>query len=59
MNRFPLYSVKSDGFALVVPLGQIATVRLQAHIRIEQGTYIVRVWDVDGNHWQIEVEVAT
>jgi len=49
-NEFPLHPVQSDGFALVVPLGQNATVVLQAHRYISHGTYIVRVYDVDGQY---------
>ncbi|MGC9116391.1 MAG: TQO small subunit DoxA domain-containing protein [Conexivisphaera sp.] len=49
-NEFPLHPVHSDGFALVVPLGQNATVILQAHRPIPSGTYVVRVYDVDGQY---------
>ena len=49
-NEFPLHPVKSDGFALVVPLGQNATVVLQMHGTVPPGTYIVRAYDVDGQY---------
>ncbi len=49
-NEFPLHPVHSDGFALVVPLGQNATVVLQMHRAVPPGTYIVRVYDVDGQY---------
>ena len=52
INEYPLpgHMAYSDGFALVVPLGQNATVILHAPIRIPLGTYIVRVYDVDGSY---------
>lgn len=49
INKFPLHPVKSDGFALVVPLGQNATVILHVPFHIKPGKYIVRVYDVDGS----------
>ncbi len=49
-NEFPLHPVKPDKFALVVPLGQNATVILQVPFHIKPGKYIVRVYDVDGQY---------
>ena len=46
----PGHLVHSDGFALVVPLGQSAIVRLYAPVTFSPGTYIVRVYDVDGQY---------
>ncbi|WP_069807351.1 TQO small subunit DoxA domain-containing protein [Vulcanisaeta thermophila] len=52
INKYnlPGHLVHSDGFALVVPLGQSAVVRLYAPIHFSPGTYIVRVYDVDGEY---------
>ncbi|MFB6471158.1 MAG: TQO small subunit DoxA domain-containing protein [Vulcanisaeta sp. AZ3] len=52
INKYvlPGHLAHSDGFALVVPLGQNATVILHAPITISPGTYIVRVYDVDGSY---------
>uniref|UniRef100_A0A0F2LN58 Aa3-type terminal oxidase n=1 Tax=Candidatus Aramenus sulfurataquae TaxID=1326980 RepID=A0A0F2LN58_9CREN len=50
INEFPLHPVHSDKFALVVPLGQNATVILQTPLHIQPGKYIVRVYDVDGEY---------
>jgi len=49
INQFPLHPAKSDGFALVVPLGQNATIILHVPFHINPGKYIVRVYDVDGS----------
>jgi thiosulfate dehydrogenase [quinone] small subunit len=47
-NRYPLHLVKGDGFALVVPLGQNASVVLNVPFALKSGTYTVRAYDVDG-----------
>ncbi|MCI2415777.1 MAG: Aa3-type terminal oxidase [Candidatus Aramenus sp.] len=63
-NEFPLHPVHPDKFALVVPLGQNATVILQMPFHVHSGKYIVRVYDVDGQYeaygikFQAEVEVS-
>jgi len=63
INEFPLHPVHSNKFALVVPLGQNATVILQAPFHIQPGKYIVRAYDVDGDYesygikFQVTVQV--
>ncbi|WP_054842418.1 TQO small subunit DoxA domain-containing protein [Vulcanisaeta distributa] len=49
VNKYDLpgHLVRSDGFALVVPLGQSAIIKLYAPITFSRGTYIIRVYDVD------------
>lgn len=47
-NEYPLHPVKSDKFALVVPLGQNASVLLQVPFKLKPGTYTLRAYDVDG-----------
>ena len=59
INEFSLHPVKSDGFALVVPLGQNATVILQIPFHIPPGTYIVRVYDVDGSYSAYGIKFQT
>ncbi len=69
INEFSLHPVKpirigNYGVGLLVPLGQNATVILQIPHSISPGTYIVRVWDADGQDqaygikFQIEVQVT-
>nr|WP_048057147.1 TQO small subunit DoxA domain-containing protein [Vulcanisaeta moutnovskia] len=52
INKYnlPGHLVHSDGFALVVPLGQSAIVKLYAPVTFSPGTYIVRVYDADGQY---------
>lgn len=68
-NEFSMHPVKpikigNYGVGLLVPLGQNATVILQIPHPIKPGTYIVRVWDADGQDaaygmkFQIEVQVT-
>jgi len=47
-NQYPLHPVHADGFALVVPLGQNASVVLNVPFALKGGTYTVRAYDVDG-----------
>ncbi|MEM0123581.1 MAG: TQO small subunit DoxA domain-containing protein [Conexivisphaerales archaeon] len=49
-NEYPLHPAHSDGFALVVPLGQNATVVLHMPFSVNPGKYTVRVYDVDGQY---------
>jgi thiosulfate dehydrogenase [quinone] small subunit len=64
-NAIPLHPTKSDGYALVVPLGQNSTVVLQVPFHVSPGLYVVRVFDVDGQQsaygraFQVEVEVRS
>lgn len=47
-NEYPLHPVKADKFALVVPLGQNATVVLQVPFHLKTGLYTLKAYDVDG-----------
>ncbi|MBW9141657.1 MAG: Aa3-type terminal oxidase [Candidatus Aramenus sp.] len=59
VNKFSLHPVHSDTFALVVPLGQNATVILQTPFHIQPGKYIVRVYDVDGEYESYGIKFQT
>ena len=61
VNEYPLprHMVYPGGFALVVPLGQNATVILHAPIHITPSTYIVRVYDVDGSYEAYGIKFQT
>ncbi|ACP34910.1 TQO small subunit DoxA domain protein [Sulfolobus islandicus L.S.2.15] len=67
-NEFPLHPSKpikigNYGVGIEVPLGQNSTVILQLPHPISPGTYIIKVWDADGqsaaygNKFQIIVKV--
>ncbi|MGC8661209.1 MAG: TQO small subunit DoxA domain-containing protein [Nitrososphaeria archaeon] len=64
-NLYPLHPVKADKFALVVPLGQNASVELQTPFTLKRGTYTVRAYDVDdqdsayGINFQATVKVIS
>lgn len=64
-NKFPLHPAHSTGFALCVPLGQNATVILRMPFHIAPGTYIVKVYDVNGasesygHKWEIKVKAES
>ncbi|MGC8664943.1 MAG: TQO small subunit DoxA domain-containing protein [Nitrososphaeria archaeon] len=47
-NEYPLHPVKSDKFALIVLLGQNASVILQVPFKLQSGTYTLRAYDVNG-----------
>lgn len=53
------------GVGLLIPLGQNATVILQIPHPVPAGTYIIRVWDADGQDsaygmkFQIQVQVIS
>ncbi|MDG6935694.1 MAG: Aa3-type terminal oxidase [Nitrososphaerota archaeon] len=63
-NEYPLHPAHPDGFALVVPLGQNASVVLHMPFSVKPGNYTVRVYDVDGQYssnginFETEVTVA-
>ena len=52
VNKYnlPGHLVHSNGFALVVPLGQSAIVKLYAPVAFSPGIYIVRAYDTDGQY---------
>jgi len=49
-NKFSMHPVRADGFALVVPLGQNATITLQIPHKLSPGVYYIRIYDVDGHY---------
>ena len=69
-NEFPLHPSKpikigNYGVGILVPLGQNSTIILQIPHPVPPGTYIVRVWDADGQDsaygmkFEITVEVTS
>lgn len=48
--NLPGHLKHSDGFALVVPLGQVSIVTLQIPKPVPSGTYIIRAYDADGQY---------
>ncbi|MCY0859600.1 MAG: Aa3-type terminal oxidase [Sulfolobaceae archaeon] len=51
-NKYDLpgHLTHGDGFALVVPLGQVSVVMLNIPKPVPPGTYIIRVYDADGQY---------
>jgi len=55
INKFPLHPAKpihigKYGVGILAPLGQNFLVKLQVPFHIKPGTYIVRVYDADGQY---------
>jgi thiosulfate dehydrogenase [quinone] small subunit len=55
INEFPLHPAKpihigNYGVGILAPLGQNFVVKLQVPFHINPGTYIVRVYDADGQY---------